>query len=221
MMLQPLNPSTTPPVDNLYLDMNGIIHNCAYPRDSDTGPKHRFSKQKIALSIFQYIEKLFDYIKPKKYFFMAVDGVAPRAKMNQQRQRRFRSAQDAEEAKRLALASGDSYPDDKDLFDSNCITPGTEFMCELSAQLKYWIRKKVTEDYHWQQCHIIFSGHDVPGEGEHKIMEFIRGRKSLKNYFPNERHCIYGLDADLIMLALVSHEAHFTLLREEVKFNNF
>ena len=54
--------------------MNGIIHNCAYPRDSDTGPKHRFSKQKIALSIFQYIEKLFDYIKPKKYFFMAVDG---------------------------------------------------------------------------------------------------------------------------------------------------
>ncbi|OAV84964.1 hypothetical protein PTTG_30911 [Puccinia triticina 1-1 BBBD Race 1] len=92
-------------------------------------------------------------------------------------------------------------------------------MARLSGQLKYFINKKVSEDSAWQSVQVIFSGHDVPGEGEHKIMEYIRLSKAQEDYNPNNRHCVYGLDADLIMLGLLSRDPHFCLLREEVKFS--
>ncbi|KAK4989910.1 hypothetical protein LTR28_001538, partial [Elasticomyces elasticus] len=106
----------------------------------------------------------------------------------------------------------------EDAFDSNCITPGTEFMARLTQQLKYFINKKVSEDIDWRGVEVVLSGHEVPGEGEHKVMEYIRQAKSQPNYDPNRRHCLYGLDADLIMLGLLSHDPHFCLLREEVTF---
>jgi len=80
-------------------------------------------------------------------------------------------------------------------FDSNCITPGTEFMAALSAQLAFFIRHKVETDAHWRAPHIILSGHEVPGEGEHKIMEYLRREKMQPGFAPNLRHCIYGAAA--------------------------
>ncbi|KAL2269736.1 hypothetical protein VTJ83DRAFT_1920 [Remersonia thermophila] len=204
-----------PEFDCLYLDMNGIIHNCTH---KDTDDVHfRLSEEEMFIAIFNYIEHLFSKIKPKKLFFMAIDGVAPRAKMNQQRARRFRTALDAEKAREKAIREGKELPKEEP-FDSNCITPGTEFMAKLSLQLKYFINKKVSEDRDWQIPEIVLSGHEVPGEGEHKIMEYIRNARAQPDYSPNVRHCLYGLDADLIMLGLLSHDPHFCLLREEVTF---
>ena len=204
-----------PEFDCLYLDMNGIIHNCTH-KDSDSAT-FRMTEDKMFIAIFNYIEHLFGKIKPKKLFFMAIDGVAPRAKMNQQRARRFRTALDAEKAREKAIREGQEMPKE-DAFDSNCITPGTEFMQKLTQQLKYFISKKVSEDIDWQGVEVVLSGHEVPGEGEHKIMEYIRQAKAQPGYDPNVRHCLYGLDADLVMLGLLSHDPHFCLLREEVTF---
>lgn len=204
-----------PEFDNLYLDMNGIIHNCTH-KDGDDAT-YRLSEKEMIIRIFNYIEHLFGTIKPQKLFFMAIDGVAPRAKMNQQRARRFRTALDAENAREKAIREGVEMPKEEP-FDSNCITPGTGFMAKLTQHLKYFIAKKVSEDKDWQGCEIVLSGHEVPGEGEHKIMEYIRNAKAQSDYDPNVRHCLYGLDADLIMLGLLSHDPHFCLLREEVTF---
>lgn len=137
--------------------------------------------------------------------------------MNQQRGRRFRSAKDAELAEAKARSKGETLPQEA-RFDSNCITPGTPFMCRLDNALRYFIQQKISTSKSWQNCKVILSGHETPGEGEHKIMEYIRYMKASEGYDPNTRHCLYGLDADLVMLGLCTHERHFSLLREEVKF---
>src|SRR6202041_1372574 len=81
------------------------------------------SKQQIFASIFAYGIHVFGKVKPKKLFFIAVEGETPRGKMDQQRSRRFRTVNEAKELKETADRNGEKLPDDK-AFDSNCITLG-------------------------------------------------------------------------------------------------
>ncbi|KAM7310042.1 5'-3' exoribonuclease 1 [Ixodes scapularis] len=145
-----------PEFDNLYLDMNGIIHVCSHPNDDD--PHFRISEERIFLDIFNYIDFLFRMIKPRKTFFMAVDGVAPRAKMNQQRGRRFRSAKEALALEKQALSRGEVLPTEA-RFDSNCISPGTSFMANLQEQLEQFVAMKISSDPLWQEVKVYLSGH--------------------------------------------------------------
>ncbi|SCU85578.1 LAME_0D01904g1_1 [Lachancea meyersii CBS 8951] len=209
-------------LDNLYLDMNGIVHPCSHPENRPP-PE---TEDEMLLAVFEYTNRVLNMARPRKVLMIAVDGVAPRAKMNQQRARRFRSARDAqiqnEERERAILEREDlgEIIDDsvrnKKTWDTNAITPGTPFMDKLAAALRYWTSFKLATDPGWKNLQVIISDATVPGEGEHKIMNFIRSQRSDLQYNPNTSHCIYGLDADLIFLGLATHEPHFKILREDV-----
>lgn len=209
-------------LDNLYLDMNGIVHPCSHP-ENKAAPE---TEDEMLLAIFEYTNRVLNMARPRKVLMIAVDGVAPRAKMNQQRSRRFRNARDAkiaEEEKARVLAEREAYGEVIDesikikrIWDSNAITPGTPFMDKLAAALRYWSAFKLATDPGWKNLQVIISDATVPGEGEHKIMNFIRSQRSDNEYNSNTLHCIYGLDADLIFLGLATHEPHFRILREDV-----
>ncbi|KAH7888010.1 exoribonuclease 2 [Phlebopus sp. FC_14] len=212
--------------DNLYLDMNGIVHPCTHP-EGKPAPE---TEEEMMIEVFNYTNRVVNMIRPRKLLFMAIDGVAPRAKMNQQRSRRFRSAQEAKdkaEARKLAVAEWEAMgkvitdeEKNKEAWDSNAITPGTPFMDLLASSLRYWVVQKMNADPGWKDLQVIISDASVPGEGEHKIMDFIRRQRSNPGHDANTKHVIYGLDADLIMLALATHEPYFRVLREDVFSQN-
>ena len=215
--------SSLPSIDNLYFDMNGIIHPCAHPQDRDS-PE---SLTEMFNAVFDYVDKIIRIIKPKKLIYLAIDGCAPRAKMNQQRSRRFRAALEAQERKELSEEIKKEWKKKKLYnflnnnnnkntfeFDSNCITPGTEFLYECGRAIHQYIKSRINNNELWKNLTVIFSDSSVPGEGEHKILDFIRSQRTFKEYNPNTSHCIYGADADLIMLSLIMHEPNFYILRE-------
>ena len=219
-----------PSIDNLYFDMNGIIHPCAHPEDRESP----YSISEIFNSIFDYCDKIIRIIRPKKLIYMAIDGVAPRAKMNQQRSRRFRTALEAQQNEKFSKKVEKEWKDKglltenlenknskKLKFDSNCITPGTDFLDQCSKALRTYIQSRINNDPLWKDLNVILSDASVPGEGEHKILDFIRTQRTYDSYNPNTCHCIYGADADLIMLSLIMHEPHFCVLRESIDDNGF
>ena len=231
-----------PEIDRLYIDCNGVIHGCSH----NNGNAENVTHKDIFRNICYYLDRVIsDMVQPKELVYIAIDGVAPRAKLNQQRARRYRGgSEELEQSIYDAFYEEDEDDDQKatnnpgdrlsgkfessdeeeaavdGAFHSNCITPGTEFFSECTAHLEHWIQWKLSTDPKWKNIKIVLSGPNVPGEGEHKIMEFMRQERVKPDYNPNLRHAIMGQDADLIMLGLVTHEPNLCIFRERVIFDS-
>ena len=189
-------------VDNLYLDCNSIIYDSYSKMSFDT------LTETVAISIIRIVITKIEYyisiIDPSKTVIVAFDGVAPVAKLEQQRQRRYKSNYQNEISKQIFKKV------EPDVWNTAAITPGTLFMAELNTMITAHFAKyttKTTIDTNTKVLNkdetnspsIIVSGSDMAGEGEHKLFEYIRlyPEKHL-----TETTVIYGLDADLIMLSI-------------------
>ena len=139
--------------------------------------------------------------RPTKVY-IAVDGVVPMAKIKQQRMRRFKSVWWAEKEYEMGVRKRGV-----DRWDTNAITPGTAYMERLGRRLQ-----DLCSSRGWT-----VSTSDEPGEGEHKVMEWLR-RGNVNE--ADGSVVIYGLDADLILLSMltcVNYSSVF-LMREKTEF---
>ena len=203
-----------PQIDHLYLDMNGVMYLCA--RDTSAVFKDSLSGKKmeeIFIEIVNYLNYIINTIQPKKTLTISIDGVSPRCKIQNQRIRRFLSSMKQKSFNEF-LEKNLKIPASAINFKNNSITPGTDFMSELIEQLHFFIKRKFLEDPAWKNLKVKFSGGDVPGEGEHKILEHIRQWKTSPEFDPNDSHCIYGGDSDLVLLGLMTHLPNIIILRE-------
>ncbi len=171
----------------LFIDFNGTIHEAIreVPKKNDQEHMDDF-EDRIMIAAVERLVMRCKLLSPEKLLYVAVDGVPPRAKMQQQRYRRFASTW----IKRQQEHQEESQP-----WDSNAITPGTRFMARMNDYLhavKNDVRDRVGVE------NIIISGPDEEGEGEQKIFNFLRG-----NADANCVDIVYGMDADLILQALL------------------
>ena len=187
----------TTKIDNLYLDCNSIIYDAVHEAhkaqaqaDAENSKINNFSTFEKLL-IKMVCEKLDHYIKllvPAQRVLIAFDGVAPVAKLEQQRKRRYMSWYNEKIVAELKNEKSDTTT-----WSTSSITPGTEFMKQLTAEIKlHFLANK-------NNINIMISASDEVGEGEHKIYEYIRQNSE---YHSKTTTVIYGLDADLIMLTL-------------------
>ena len=209
------SPRSVSRVDYLYLDLNGIIHRCAKDdsalfKDLLCGKR----TEEIYIAILNYTNYVISLVKPRKGVMIAVDGVAPRAKMNNQRNRRFMAAKSQSSVNDFMINTLKISPNIV-YFKNNSISPGTEFMIQLNKTMYFFIQRKLHEDLDWRGLEVVFSGGDVPGEGEHKILNYIRQNRQKPGFRNEDTHCIYGNDSDLVLLSLVTHLPYVMLLREE------
>jgi len=176
-------------IHNLYLDSNSIVYDSL--RSLEYQGQVDFEQtliEKVCETIDEYIKT----VQPSYSVFICFDGVAPVAKLEQQRNRRFKSSfmEDVEEKLSTTKLSK---------WDKTAITPGTNFMMKLNEHIEeYYARPELPVLLGLPALNIRVSTSNERGEGEHKIFEHIRNNPQ----HLQQTTVIYGLDADLIVLSL-------------------
>lgn len=198
------------PFHHLYMDCNSIVYDAVHAIEKEIELGKYNSNSDFETDIIKrVIENIKGYIKiisPSETAYIAFDGVAPFAKMDQQRTRRYKSAF-------LSKITFDtSVIPKKEKWNTSAITPGTAFMEKLSIAINYEF--KHSEGKH-NVKHILVSCCDECGEGEHKLYEHMRKHNNV-----TDNIAVYGLDADLIMLSIfhLKYAKNIYVFREAPEF---
>ncbi|CAG8441260.1 3884_t:CDS:2 [Acaulospora colombiana] len=197
--------------DFLYLDINAFFHIALRKRVKSKQKK--LTSRGMLSKVFAEMDSALNVCNPQMLVYIAMDGVAPRAKMNEQRSRRFlsRSEIDAENAELIEEAQKKSKTGFYVPVDSVSISAGTEFMQVAHDAIKYYIYQRLNGKF--KNLQIIFSDSNVAGEGEHKVFRFMNAQRNHPDYNSKHRHVVCGGDADFLMYALLTHEPNLRILR--------
>ena len=175
-------------VDNLYLDCNSIIYDAVH--NIDFSKLIESDMNTIIKAVCVKIDEYINLLKPNNIIYIAFDGVAPVAKLEQQRSRRYKSLYQNNITRSIFKGSK------PDPWNTTAITPGTKFMQNLNEKIRIHYNNQPS----FCCARIIVSLSDSHGEGEHKLFDFIRAYPDYHTADMNTN--IYGLDADLIMLSI-------------------
>jgi 5'-3' exonuclease len=201
--------------DYFFMDYNGIVYN-AYENIKKDIEKNDYTKDKIEELVLEEVVSctkalICNVVKPKKLTYIALDGPAPRAKMVQQRSRRFKAVMEKKFMKDLNEKF--KMNESKVIWDRSAnISPGTEFMEKLSNRIIKAMKEK-TFQQHNKDMKIIFNNGNTPGEGEHKFLNLLRNMRTMESK-KNDKIYLYGRDADLIILAVCTHKSNIHIVRE-------
>ena len=203
--------SDIPAIDNLYLDLNSIIHECAHSSTENIlSLLKEKTNEEIYFEVCEFINQIVEFVNPQSLIMIALDGVNPLAKINGQlSSRHIKSFERSEEIENFL--HHELNFEKINYFDENKISPSTDFMINLEDYINKFIKQKLESSQFWEGKKIIFSGTNVPGEGEYKIMEKIRAEKQSENK-KNLKYCIFSQDSDFILLSLLIHEPNIILL---------
>lgn len=196
-------------IDYFLIDTNCMLHPECFKVLAENEKINDIDKlqRKMYKACIEYLEKIIEIADPKKGVYIAIDGVAPIAKIKQQRSRRFKSVYDRQLYSNIRKKHGKEEPF---FWNNSAITPGTKFMRELDQLIRDWTTKFAKK----RKLEILYSSCNTPSEGEHKLLQYIYKNKE-KNY----SYLMYGLDADLIFLTLATGLNNIYLLREANQMN--
>lgn len=191
--------------DVFYIDANCLFHPQCYKIIDYYGDQLDVDKleSKMIGRILNYMSYIIGLVNPKKEVFIAVDGVAPMGKINQQRKRRYKSVLENTIKNEIKIKYNKNV---NQTWSNVVITPGTQFMEKLHKEIVRYLNNNILG----LNIKYTYSSYHTPGEGEHKVLQDIKN-KGLNN----DIYTIYGLDADLIFLSLASQKENIFLLREE------
>lgn len=207
-------------VNELYLDANCLIHPTCfevfYANKSLLQSNPEKLENLMIVAVVKYIEMLVKLVNPDTLVYIAIDGVAPYAKMKQQKTRRFKTINDHELREQVASRYGVEY---KKAWNNSAITPGTEFMNKITNGIINYLETKKERLFNVNKKNssnikYIFSTASTPGEGEHKILQYIKQQKNIAT------RVVYGLDADLLYLTMAAQTKNIFLIRELTEFQH-
>jgi 5'-3' exonuclease len=200
-------------IDHLFMDCNSIIYDAVNNKLIDSNSE---KENAIISYVIASIQKYITMIRPSRSVFIAFDGVAPFAKMEQQRTRRYKTAYMSILNQQITKLDTDRQSKCVSGWNTAAITPGTQFMEKLSKRI---MLEFTNNERRYNIQKFIVSCSDQAGEGEHKIMEYIRTTNNLNN----DNIALYGLDADLIMLSIfhLKYVKNIFVFREAPDFLQF